>query len=98
MALKDIGAAWKSKPESKAFYGGRLKLDQIQALGIEGNEVKFFIFPNRERKNDRQPDIRIMAAVDDEERQPEDERYPSERRVDGAGRSRGEDESDDLPF
>lgn len=54
---KEIGAGWaKTSKTGTKYYSGVLKFN--------GLEVEFVIFSNKDKKNDKAPDIRILSSSD----------------------------------
>jgi hypothetical protein len=60
MALKKVGALWLAEKDGKQYMRGTLN-DPLSA------GTKVFVYRNTYKKEDKQPDYTLHAAVDDEQ-------------------------------
>lgn len=53
--MVELGAAWKKTSKAgNVFYSGKLKID--------GKTIDFVIFPQKDKKNENAPDIKIYQT------------------------------------
>ncbi len=57
MADDEIGALWRREGKSGQYFTGTINTAKM----IEG-EVKIVVFPITNKRNDRQPDFRILIS------------------------------------
>lgn len=59
--LRKVGAMWKKEGAKGTFYAGKLDADAMKSA-LVGAETSLLMFPVRNKKNDRQPDVEIFCA------------------------------------
>lgn len=63
--LRKVGALWKKDGAKGTFYAGKLDAEAMKSA-LVGSETSLLIFPVRNKKNPRQPDIEIFCAPERE--------------------------------
>lgn len=61
--LRKVGALWKKEGAKGTFYSGTLDAGAMKSA-LVGSETRLLLFPVRNKKNPKQPDIELFCVPD----------------------------------